>query len=199
MYFPGNERIGIIVDGASMHAAARALEFDIDFSRICRFSSEAGRLIRSEYYTVIPAASATETQSIRPLTDWLDYNGWHLITPVGRDVTDHATGRRFLNKSAIIADIAVGIIRMGRIVDHILLFASRSDYCPAIDDVQTAGVRVTVVSTVTTTPVIIADELRRQADQFIDLDSIRDEICRPQGSRPPREARDRQTEVERAT
>jgi uncharacterized LabA/DUF88 family protein len=64
-------------------------------------------------------------------------------------------------------------------VDHIVLFSGDGDFRPLVEALQRMGVRVSVVSTVRTQPSMIADELRRQADNFIELDDLREVIGRP--------------------
>ena len=176
-YFNGGERIGIIVDGANTHSATRALGMDVDYKRLLAFAAEHGRLIRAEYYTAVaPVTSETEFSSLRPLIDWLHYNCWHPITPVGREYMDG--GRRTI-KSSISVEIAVGICRMARNVDHLMLFSGNGDFCPAIAEAQRSAVRVSVVSTLRTTPAFVSDDLRRAADQYVDLEELRDVIGRP--------------------
>ncbi len=190
MYFDESERIGIIVDGITIYGTAKALDIDIDFGRVRKFAEDRGRFIRAEYYTPVPSASSSDFSPTRPLVDWLRYNGWHPVTPIGREVTDHATGRRIL-KSVVNAEIGVGIIRMGRIVDHILLFSNKPDCAPPIRLVQEAGVRVTVIGTLQGSTVQVSDDLRAAADDFIEIDDIRQDIARDQmDARPSRAARD---------
>lgn len=177
-HFYGTERIGIIVDGANTHAATRAIVMDIDYKRLLAFAAENGRLVLAEYYTAVaPPTTESEFSSLRPLLDWLQYNGWHPTAPVGREGTDQ-NGRRII-KSGINVEIAVGICRMARNVDHLLLFTGNGDFCPAILEAQRAAVRVSVVSTLRTTPAFVSDDLRRCADQFVDLEELRDVIGRP--------------------
>jgi uncharacterized LabA/DUF88 family protein len=64
-------------------------------------------------------------------------------------------------------------------VDHIVIFSGDGDFRPLIESLQRQGVRVSVVSTIRSQPPMIADELRRQADNFIELDGLRDVIGRP--------------------
>lgn len=176
-YFHGTERIGIIVDGANTHATTRAVGMDIDYKRLLAFAADNGRLIRAEYYTAMaPAGPDSEYTSLRPLIDWLQYNGWHPITPIGREFTSE-NGRRVI-KSGINVETAVGICRMARNVDHLLLFSGNGDFCPAVIEAQRAAVRVSVVSSLRTLPAFVSDDLRRCADQFIDLEELRDVIGR---------------------
>jgi uncharacterized LabA/DUF88 family protein len=69
-------------------------------------------------------------------------------------------------------------------VDHVVLFSGDGDFRPLVESLQRQGVRVSVVSTIRSQPPMIADELRRQADNFIELDELREVI-----GRPPREPR----------
>ena len=49
---------------------------------------------------------------------------------------------------------------------------------PLVEAVQRRGVRVTVVSTISSQPPMIADELRRQADVFTDLVELQSRLAR---------------------
>ena len=53
------------------------------------------------------------------------------------------------------------------------------------------GRRVSAISTLWTQPPMVADEPRRQADQFIDLADLEAKICRDSTTRPVREPRQR--------
>jgi hypothetical protein len=58
-----------------------------------------------------------------------------------------------------------------------------------VEAVQKRGVRVTVISTVTTQPPMVADELRRQADIFVDIVTLQGKIGRDPSERATREMR----------
>ena len=160
-----NQRIGLFIDGSNLYAAARALQFDIDYKRLLHLFSSRAQLVRAFYYTAL--VDEAEYSPIRPLVDWLDYNGYTLVTKPTKEFTD-AAGRRRL-KGNMDIEIAVDMMSLTPRLDHALLFSGDGDFRRVVEAVQAQGVRVTVLSTLRTQPPMVADELRRQADQFIDL------------------------------
>ena len=182
-HFYENERVALFIDGANLYSAARALGFDIDYRRLLKVFREKGRLIRAHYYTAL--VEDQEYSPIRPLIDWLDYNGYTMVTKPIKEFTD-AQGRRKV-KGNMDIEIAVDVMEIAPHVDHIILFSGDGDFRRLVESVQRQGKRVSVVSTVRTQPPMAADELRRQADQFIDLVDLaslimRDPSARPQGA-----------------
>ncbi len=184
MRFHANERLVIFIDGPNLYSAARTLGFDIDYRRLlAEFSKpERGRLVRAFYYTALNEEQ--DYSPIRPLIDWLDYNGYTMVTKPIKEFTD-AQGRRKI-KGNMEIQIAVDVMEIAPHVDHIMLFSGDGDFRRLVESVQRQGKRVSVVSSVRTQPPMAADELRRQADQFIDLVDLsslimRDPSARPQG------------------
>ena len=181
-------RIAVFIDGANLYATAKALGFDIDYKKLLKELQSRGNLLRAFYYTAI--FEDQEYSSIRPLVDWLDYNGYSAVTKASKEYVD-ASGRRKV-KSDMDIELAVGAMEIAPYVDEILLFSGDGDFRPLVEALQRRGVRVTVVSTIVCQPPMIADELRRQADAFIDLSELRTRIGRDPAERPaPREARPR--------
>lgn len=176
--YPG-ERTALFIDGANLYAAARALSFNIDYKKMLDVFRKEGRLIRALYYTAL--AEDQEYSSIRPLVDWLDYNGYTMVTKPAKEFTD-STGRRKI-KGNMDIELAVDAMTMAKNLDHIIIFSGDGDFRALVETLQYMGVRVTVVSTLVTQPPMIADELRRQADEFIDLADLEDEIGRNSGDR----------------
>jgi uncharacterized LabA/DUF88 family protein len=174
MLFYPQEKVALFIDGANLYAAARALQFDIDYKRLLELFGEKGRLIRAFYYTAL--IEEQEYSPLRPLVDWLDYNGYTMVTKPTKEYTD-ATGRRKI-KGNMDIELAIDVMEMAQHLDHIVLFSGDGDFRRLVEAVQRKGVRVTVVSTIRSAPPMIADELRRQADIFIDLVDIRDQIER---------------------
>ena len=172
--FYSDERIGLFIDGSNLYAAARSLAFDIDYKRLLDIFAKKGRLIRAFYYTAL--IEDQEYSPIRPLVDWLDYNGYTMVTKPAKEFTD-STGRRKI-KGNMDIELAVDIIEMAPVLDHIVLFSGDGDFRRLIEVVQHKGLRVTVVSTVRSQPPMVADELRRQADYFIELQDLQSEIGR---------------------
>lgn len=180
--FSKNERIAVFIDGANLYATAKALDFDIDYKKLLLLFKSTASLVRAYYYTVL--IEDQEYSPIRPLVDWLDYNGYTLITKPAKDYTD-STGRRRIRNS-IDVELAVDVMEMAGKVDHIVLMTGDGGYRRLIEAVQRQGTRVTVISTVSVSPPLIADEIRRQADSFVDLSTLRGEISRQHsGGRPP--------------
>jgi len=174
MDFYPEERIGLFIDGSNLYAAARALGFDIDYKQLLALFQEQGRMIRAFYYTAL--LEDQEYSPIRPLVDWLDYNGYTLVTKPTKEFTD-AAGRRKI-KGNMDIEIAVDMLEMSDHLDHMVLFSGDGDFRALVEAVQRKGARVSVVSTVKSQPPMVADELRRQADYFIELSDLRDKISR---------------------
>lgn len=174
-----NERTALFIDGSNLYAAARALGFDIDYKRLLKVFKKNGQLVRALYYTAL--MEEQEYSPIRPLVDWLDYNGYTMVTKPTKEFTD-AAGRRKI-KGNMDIELAIDVMEMSPHLDHIVIFSGDGDFRRLVEAVQRKGVRVTVVSTIQSQPPMIADELRRQADVFIELADIQDEIQRAGGPR----------------
>ncbi len=170
-----DERIALFIDGANLYAAARALDFDIDYKKLLTHFGSRGRLIRTMYYTAL--LEDQDYSPLRPLIDWLDYNGYTMITKPAKSFTDAAGNRRIKGNMDI--ELAVDVLELSPHLDHIILFSGDGDFRALVEAVQRQGKRVTVVSTMKSKPPMIADELRRQADVFIELKSILSEVGRP--------------------
>jgi len=172
--FHKDEKIALFIDGANLYAAARALGFDIDYKRLLSVLGENARVIRAFYYTAL--IEDQEYSPIRPLVDWLDYNGYTMVTKPTKEFTD-SYGRRKI-KGNMDIELAIDVMEMASIIDHVVLFSGDGDFRRLIEAVQRKGVRVTVVSTVKSSPPMVADELRRQADHFVEMTDLTREIMR---------------------
>ena len=159
------ERLALFIDGANLYATAKSVGFDIDYRKLLKEYQGRGRLIRAFYYTAL--VEDQEYSSIRPLIDWLDYNGFAVVTKPAKEFTD-ALGRRKI-KGNMDIELAIDAMEMADNIDHMILFSGDGDFRSLVEAVQRKGVRVSVVSTVQTQPPMVADELRRQADEFVDL------------------------------
>ncbi len=179
------ERVAIFIDGSNLYAAARALNFDIDYKRLLEFFSSRARLVRAFYYTAL--IEDQEYSPIRPLVDWLDYNGYTMVTKPTKEFTD-SQGRRKI-KGNMDIELAIDVMEMAERLDHIVLFSGDGDFRRLVEAVQRKGVRVTVASTIKSQPPMVADELRRQADIFLELSDLADDIARDPRDRPPRRER----------
>ncbi|MBI4183804.1 MAG: NYN domain-containing protein [Proteobacteria bacterium] len=180
MDFYAQERIGLFIDGANLYSAARALGFDIDYKRLHEHFAAKGRLIRAFYYTAL--IEGEEYSPIRPLIDWLDYNGYTIITKPAKEFTD-AAGRRKL-KGNMDIELAIDVMEMAPHLDHVVLFSGDGDFRRLVEAVQRKGVRVSVVSTIRSSPPMVADELRRQSDAFIELQDLAAMISRVREASP---------------
>jgi uncharacterized LabA/DUF88 family protein len=183
MLFYPEERIALFIDGANLYAAARALAFDIDYKRLLQVFGSKGRLIRAFYYTAL--IEDQEYSPLRPLVDWLDYNGYTMVTKPTKEFTD-AMGRRKL-KGNMDIELAIDVMEMAQSLDHIVLFSGDGDFRRLVEAVQRKGVRVSVVSTIRSSPPMVADELRRQADVFIELQDLAPQIMRAHSGNHHRE------------
>ena len=168
MDFYPNERIAIVIDGPNLLATARSLGLEIDFKRLVALFQSKARLVRSLYYTT--TFEQHDFASIRPLLDWLQYNGYTLVTKPARAFVDSEGRQRF--KGNMNVELAVDTLCLSEDVDHIVLFSGEGDFRSLVAELQVRGKRVTVVSTLATQPPMVADDLRRQADQFIDLNDL---------------------------
>jgi uncharacterized LabA/DUF88 family protein len=183
---PPQEKLALFIDGANLYATAKTLGFDIDYKRLLREFQTRGYLLRAFYYTAV--IEDQEYSSIRPLIDWLDYNGYTVVTKAAKEFTD-ASGRRRV-KGSMDIELAVDAMEIARHIDQMILFSGDGDFRSLVEAVQRRGVRVTVISTVATQPPMIADELRRQADVFTDLVELQSKLGRDPSERPaPREPR----------
>lgn len=172
----------MFIDGANLYAAAKTLGFDIDYRKLLRWAGQRSRLIRAFYYTAL--VEDQDYTPIRPLVDWLDYNGYTMVTKPAKEFID-AQGRKKI-KGNVDIELAIDMMEMCDKVDHVILFSGDGDFRRLLEAAQRKGVRVSVVSTIITSPPMIADELRRQADQFIDLNSLAEFIARDGGQSQPR-------------
>lgn len=181
--FDPREKIALFIDGANLYAAAKALGFDIDYRRLLKKFQSEGYMLRAYYYTAL--AEDQEYSSIRPLIDWLDYNGFSVVTKPTKEFVD-ASGRRKV-KGNMDIELAVNMMEMAESIDHLVLFSGDGDFRSLVEAVQRKGRKVSVISTLSSQPPMIADELRRQADHFVDLASLRDTIGRDPNERPQRQ------------
>lgn len=175
MAFYKDERLALFIDGANLYSAARALGIEIDFRKVLDEFRTKGRLLRANYYTAL--LENDDYSPIRPLVDWLAYNGFNVIKKAAREFTDRDGRRRVRGNMSI--ELAVDMMALAPHVDHIVLFSGDGDFRRLVEEVKARGVRVTVISSVETSPPMISDELRRECDAFIDLADMADLIGRP--------------------
>lgn len=169
------DRIGVFIDGPNLHATAKTLGFDIDFRRLLQEFGSRGRLVRAFYYT---AVIEDEYSAVRHLTDWLDYNGYTVVTKPTKEFLD-AEGRRKV-KGNMALELGIDAMELAEHIDQMVLFSGDGDFRSLVQAVQRRGVRVTVISTTRSQPPMIGDGLRRQADVFTDLTELQARIGRDQ-------------------
>ena len=180
--FDPREKIALFIDGANLYATAKSLGFDIDYRKLLKAFHDRGYLLRAYYYTAL--IEDQEYSSIRPLIDWLDYNGYRVVTKPAKEFTDSG-GRRKI-KGNMDIELAVDAMEQSETVDHLVIFSGDGDFKSLIAALQRRGRKVSIVSTLSTQPAMVADCLRRQADNFIDLASLKAEIGRSESDRPMR-------------
>ncbi len=181
--FDPREKLALFIDGANLYATSKSLGFDIDYKRLLSEFKNESYLLRAYYYTAL--AEEQEYSSIRPLIDWLDYNGYTVVTKPTKEFVD-AAGRRKI-KGNMDIELAVQAMEMAESIDHMVLFSGDGDFRSLVEAIQRKGRKVTVVSTLTSQPPMIADELRRQADHFVELADLKDKIGRDPSERPARQ------------
>jgi uncharacterized LabA/DUF88 family protein len=175
-------RIALFIDGANLYATSKQLGFDMDYRRLLKEFQGRGNLIRAFYFTTL--VESEEYSSIRPLVDWLDYNGYRVITKAAKEFTD-ATGRRRI-KGNMDIELAIEMLELAPHLDQIYLFSGDGDFRPLVEAVQRKGVKVAVVSTISTNPPMVSDDLRRQCDEFLDLAQLMQKIGRDPSERHAR-------------
>ncbi len=178
--FDQREKVALFIDGANLYATSKSIGFDIDYKRMLKYFQNQSYLLRAYYYTAL--IEDQEYSSIRPLIDWLDYNGYRVVTKPTKEFTDSA-GRRKV-KGNMDMELAIDAMELAETVDHTVLFSGDGDFRPLVEALQRKGRKVSVVSTVATNPPMIADDLRRQADNFIELNSLKKEIGRDPSEKP---------------
>ena len=175
MAFYPEERIAMFIDGSNLYSTAKTLDFDIDYKKLLDLFKNKGRLAYARYYTAL--LEHDDYSPIRPLIDWLDYNGFHVITKPAKSYTDRDGRNRIKGNMDI--EIVVDMMKIAPHIDHMVLFSGDGDFKAAIKAVQDQGVRVSVVSTLKSNPPMLSDELRRQANDVIELTEMDKIIGRP--------------------
>jgi uncharacterized LabA/DUF88 family protein len=175
-----SHRITLFIDGAHMYATTKALGFTLDYKRLIEEFQDRGDLLRAFYYTAV--VENDEFSSLRPLLDWLDYNGYTVVTKLAKEYVD-ANGRRKI-KGNMGIELAVQAMELANSIDQMVLFSGDGDLRPLVQAVQRRGVHVTVISTIASQAPMVADELRRQADVFVDLLDLRSRVGREPSERP---------------
>jgi uncharacterized LabA/DUF88 family protein len=173
--------IALFIDGANLHTTCKALGFDVDFKRLLIEFQSRGALVRAFFYTTV--FEDNEFSTLRPLLDWLDYNGYAVVTKAMKEFVDASGNRKIKGNMDI--ELAIDAMELADHVDQIVLFSGDGSFRSLVEALQRRGVRVTVVSSIASHPPMIAGELRRQADAFEDLRNLISRIGRHDKTKPP--------------
>ncbi len=174
-------RFAIFIDGSNLYHTIRDLGLHVDYRRLLEFFNQRGWLVRAFYYTALLEGDMTPDWLIR-LTDWLSYNGFNVITKRAkifrRRVADDFGSFHWTSevKGNVDIEMAVDMMTLAPRCDTIILFSGDGDFVSLVQAVQKTGTRVVIISSEKTSDSTVADELRRQADEFIELTTIADHI-----------------------
>ena len=181
-----DDKTAVYIDGANLYKTAKTLGFDIDYRSLLARMKRETRLVRASYYTAMQEDKDADYSPLRPLVDWLDYNGFTMVTKPAREFMGQDGRKRYRGSTDI--ELAVDMALMAPRLDCIVLFTGNGDFKHAIARAQEQGCRVICVSTVKTQPPMASDDIRRQADQFVDLTELEGVIARKNGPTSGREA-----------
>ena len=181
-----DDKTAVYIDGANLYKTAKTLGFDIDYRSLLARMKRETRLVRASYYTAMQEDKDADYSPLRPLVDWLDYNGFTMVTKPAREFVGQDGRKRYRGSTDI--ELAVDMALMAPRLDCIVLFTGNGDFKHAIARAQEQGCRVICVSTVKTQPPMASDDIRRQADQFVDLTELEGVIARKNGSAGGRDA-----------
>lgn len=160
-FFPG--RTYVAIDGANLHSTTKALGVEVDFAKLLAVLGEGTDLLRANYFTAIDESSGVST--IRPFCDYLAYNGYSVVSKPAKSFSGTDGQRRIKGNMDI--EIAVDALEMARHYDNYVLMSGDGDFTYLVKSLQRAGKRVIVVSALNQG--VLADELRRASDRFVDL------------------------------
>jgi len=169
-----SSKAGLFIDGAHLYASAKSIGLDLDYKRLLGLFDAHATLVRAQFYIAI--AEDDVNSGVRPLANWLDYNGYTVITKAAAPFTD-ATGRRKI-KGSLAVKLTVDALELSPYIDHAVLVAGDAEFAPLVRALQRRGKYVTIVSTLVSAPAMITDDLRRLADQFIDLADLQARLSR---------------------
>lgn len=150
---PTTQRSAIFIDGANLYATTKALGFDIDYKKLLKEFQSRENLLRAFYYTAM--IEDQEYSSIRPLIDWLDYNGYRVVTKPVKEFTDSMGRRKYKGNMDI--ELAIDALELSTHIDHMILFSGDGDFRSLVEAMQRRGVKVTVISTIQTQPAMISE------------------------------------------
>lgn len=177
MEFRTDERVALFIDGIDLDATSRALDFHVDYRKVLELFRSCSRLVRANYYAVV----GEQTCSLRPLVDWLGYNGYVTVTKPAPEPSESSSRRP--PSPGIAVELTIDALQLSTYLDHVVLFSGSAEYRALLAALQKAGCRVTVVSSRKATGRAVADELRRQCDQFVELADIKSLVALEGASR----------------
>ncbi|RPD37304.1 NYN domain-containing protein [Candidatus Liberibacter solanacearum] len=186
--FDPREKIALFIDGANLYAASKALGFDIDYRKLLKAFKARARVLRAYYYTTVLGDSDQQYSPLHPLLDWLHYNGFKVVSKVAKEFTENC-GRKKI-KASMDVELAVDAFEQSEGIDHLVIFSGDGDFATLVEALQRKSKKVTIVSTVLSNPSMVSDQLRRQADHFIDLAYLKNEIQRESYERDLEEKND---------
>lgn len=163
----------VLIDGANMYATTKALGFDIDFSKFYQEINQSCNLLRIYYYTAL--LEDNERILIKPLVDWLTYNNYTMVTKPAKVIINSDGVRKIKgNMDVEIAVDAIDIIASNSLIGNLVLCTGDGDFVSLVKVLQRRGVQVTVLSSIYTHPAMCADDLRKQADTFVELNDLKE-------------------------
>jgi len=168
------EKCALFIDGANLYASQRAVDKEVDFKSLLAYYNQDYNVLRAYYYTAL--TTGPEHNRIHQLVDWLDYNGYTLVTKNAKKLVGDNGNARWKGNMDI--ELAVDMLRIAPHIDHAILFSGDGDFRCLVEAVQTMGVRVHVISNVEGKKQMASDELRRQADVYQNLDDMPSNIFR---------------------
>jgi len=171
------DRVALVIDGPNLYGTLKALNRDADFKAIYAYFSAHCRLKNCNYYVALPTTD--EYNPVQKLVDWLGYNGYRVSTKPLRQHIDEEGRRRVRGSMAVEMAIDMAEMAASSNFDRIVLFSGDTDLRYAIEAAQRKGTPVTMVTSLKS----ISDEVRWQADRFVEIESVLDIISKP-SSRP---------------
>lgn len=163
---PAGRRVAIFIDGVEFDETLRCIDGAVDYRKLLGAFQEHGRLLRAYYY------APTDEQaliSMRPLLDWLTYNGYQVRV---KGDGEHSERRSRQRSRSMSIELAVDVLELAPHLDTIVLITGDDAFKPLVAAVQARGITVSVVSTLKSKPAMVGNALRRQADEFIEIVSM---------------------------
>lgn len=166
--YSDKERAALLIDGANIYAAGRSLDISIDFKSLLQLFQENMYVIHAYYFTALHEVDGRI--QLKQLVDWLDYNGYIVISKMAKEITRADGSVRV--KGNMDVEIVVTALKLANFIDHIILATGDGDFVPLVRELQQRGTRVSVLSTIGGNSPIAADEIRKAANHFIDLEEL---------------------------